>query len=164
MLLKFQSLKARKRPEKLVEFHLGERSFAVDAEKVVEVAAAKSLVSVPAENGAVLGVVNVRGNVIPVGDIRPRLGLRVAEIGLFSRVIILDVEGLYVGLFADRVSNRLITPEESAWTTPSEAAGDGQPELRGVVHLDEQEIPVIDSERVFSPAEKSALENVTKSF
>jgi len=163
MLIKFQSLKARKRPKKLVELRLGTHAFAVDAEQVIEVVGARNLVTVAEGTASILGVVNVRGNVIPVGDIRPRLGLPLAEIDLSSRVIILDAAGLYLGLFADSVGNRLIEPDDNAWITDKEPTPD-LPPLRGFVHLDAGDIPVIDCEQVFTAEEKSALENVTKSF
>lgn len=154
-----EKIKSAKVPLKLVEFSLGEKLFGLDAEKVAEVVNAKNIMTVADSNDFVVGVVNVRGKIIPVGEIRPKLGIKTSPISLETRIIVFD--GLFSGFLVDSAKNRLLDAKD--WS-PEISESVGAIALCGTIELEDRQVFVFDSESVFSETEKNALENVLKNF
>ena len=76
----------------------------------------KAVPNVPAD---ILGVINVRGEIIPVMDLRKKIGLPQRTYTKFDVIVILETEGQSLGLLADEVQDVVPLPEESAGDVPS---------------------------------------------
>ncbi len=87
-----------------VTFFIGEELYGVDIYKVREVIKLISITSVPRSTEYVVGVINLRGQVIPVIDLRLRFSLTAKEYDKHTRIIICDVKGKKVGMIVDKMN------------------------------------------------------------
>ena len=104
-------------------FGLGAEEYGVAIGKVQEIIAAVAVTAVPAMPAFALGVINLRGKVVPVIDLRQKLGMRSTDVTPESCIVITRTANLGVGLLVDRVSEVLTV--QSANIEPPPATGSG---------------------------------------
>ena len=97
----------------LVTFKLDNEEYAVDILKVQEINRLKEFTRVPNSPPYVEGVINLRGKVIPVVNLRKRFGFAGKEYDEWSRIMIMDIHGIRLGLVVDSVSEVLRIPSVS---------------------------------------------------
>lgn len=125
-----QSSKARPDPKRsLVGFTLGDVEYAVPISAVREIVNALPMTPVPNAPLAILGVADHRGEVVPVVDLRARLGLPALVAQRRAKWILIEVQGRTVGLVVDRVTEVFGTEGERLRPAPEFGAGD---ETRGI--------------------------------
>ncbi|MBQ3643073.1 MAG: chemotaxis protein CheW [Candidatus Riflebacteria bacterium] len=97
------------RKEKFFSFSMGDKAFVVPAVDVAEVAAFSSLIEIPTNSEIVSGVVNVRGTVIPIINLRKRLGLpKDFEIESKTKAIYFKPkQDFFIGMIVDNIDFRL---------------------------------------------------------
>lgn len=84
-----------------VIFRTEDREFGIDIDKVKTIEKITAITRVPGAQDFVMGVINLRGEVIPVFDARKRMGLKEREFDKESRIIILSIDDMEVGITAD---------------------------------------------------------------
>ena len=89
---------------RFVAFRLGEETFCVDVLRIQEVIRETEITPVPGAPGFVLGIINLRGNVVTIVDGRKRFDLQATETDDNSRILILESETETTGLLVDSVS------------------------------------------------------------
>lgn len=146
---------------KAVVFRLGSEIYGVDVRQVQTIERMLPLTRVPRTPAFVKGVINLRGNVLPVIDLRERFGLEPAEYTEETRIITVKVEQIEVGLIADK-ANDIIDLNEQQIETPPEVVGGIQAKyLRGVAKLDDGRLLVmLNLEQVLRKDEIVQLENI----
>ena len=118
-------------------FKLGNEVLAIDVAKVREVLDFTTITKIPRTPDFMRGVINLRGSVVPIVDLRRRFDLPPLEAAGARRVLILAVAGGKTGFMVDRVSEIIKVPAEAIRPTPELSAE--QIRLIGrVVNLDEQ--------------------------
>ena len=143
--------------QQLVVFMLNEESYGVDVSAVREIIRLQEITRVPRTPEFVEGVINLRGRIIPVVDLRKRFGFAAAEQTQESRIVVVDTVGQDVGMVVDAVTEVLritgiaVEPPSSVMT---QANADY---LRGIVQLQERLIILLELGRVLSVAEQAAL-------
>ena len=103
------------------------------------------------------GVINLRGEIIPIVDLRVRFGLTLPELGLNSRVIIVEVGEALVGMLVDAVVEVLRIPVSAIEPPPPITKSVDSYYLAGVAKLDERLIVLLNLERTLSPEEEKEL-------
>lgn len=98
---------------KIVAFQLGEEEYGIDIQFVQSIETIKHFTRVPNAPEYVEGVINLRGNVTPVIDLRRRLNLAKAAHTDNTRVIITKYEEIELGLIVDKISDVIDVAEES---------------------------------------------------
>jgi purine-binding chemotaxis protein CheW len=88
----------------LVSFTLDDVEYGIDILQVHEILRIPEITRLPNTPKFICGVINLRGNVIPVVDVRERFGFRKAAVTDESRIIVIESEGKQIGLFVDNVS------------------------------------------------------------
>jgi purine-binding chemotaxis protein CheW len=96
--------------QQLVLFDLASEHYAIDSMNVREIIRMQAITKIPGAPASVEGVINLRGKVTPVMDLRKRLGLVVGEESKETRIVVVEVEGQDVGLIVDGVSEVLRIP------------------------------------------------------
>jgi len=144
----------------LVTFRLGKEEFSMDILKVQEIIRHMDLTRVPRTPDFVDGVINLRGRVIPVLDLRKRFGLPEGERTNETRIIVVDVDNRTVGLKVDAVSEVLRLPADTVEPPPSLVTGIESDYIRGVGKLDGRLIILLDVAKILTRTEKDALGNV----
>ena len=144
----------------LVTFRLGKEEFSMDILKVQEIIRHMALTRVPRSPDFIDGVINLRGRVIPVLDLRKRFGLPEGEKTNETRIIVVDVDNRTVGLKVDAVSEVLRLPADTVEPPPSLVTGVESDYIRGVGKLDKRLIILLDVAKILTCTEKDALGNV----
>jgi purine-binding chemotaxis protein CheW len=129
-----------------VVFKVGGVSYALPAEEVLQLESYSGATAVPSARGFVKGVIQLRGRVVPVVDLRARFGLPPAEPTLESRVVVAEKDGRCVALLADSAREVLrIAPAQRM--PPPRLVGDNG-FVRSVVQLEGRTILVLDLDKV----------------
>ena len=144
-------------PLQLVSFRLAEEEYAFDILTVREVNRMMEITHVPRAPGFIEGVVNLRGNVIPVIDLRKRFGLPEREPDKSTRIVVCDVDSRVVGFIVDTVTEVLRIHADTV-EPPGDIAGIDAEYIRGVGKIEERLLILLDVSRVLTPREKEILE------
>ncbi len=141
----------------LVVVRLDRERYGVPIEHVHEIIRMQEVTRVPRAPGFVEGVINLRGQVIPVIDLRRRFGLPTAERDGACRIVVVEMNGARVGVVVDAVLEVMRIPE-SATVPPEEILAASQVAfLRGVAKHGDGLILLLDLQRVLEVHEQQAL-------
>lgn len=141
----------QKQEEKLetwVTFELAGEFFGLPVTHVQEILRVTGITRVPHAPGAVRGVTNMRGKVLPVVDLRVRLGLREKEIDGHSRILVVSSKGRYMGLLVDSVQQVLRLARSKIQPPPPDVMTHQSDYILGVYHLDEALVILLEVDRV----------------
>ncbi|HHT48636.1 MAG TPA: chemotaxis protein CheW [Firmicutes bacterium] len=142
----------------IIVFKLGEEEFGVNILQVREIEKLdQGITRVPRAPHFVEGIINLRGEIIPIVDLRARFGLTLPELGLNSRVIIVEVGEALVGMLVDAVEEVLRIPVSAIEPAPTITKGVDSYFLAGVAKIDERLVVLLNLERTLSPEEEKEL-------
>lgn len=148
----------------ILTFTLGEEVFAVDISKVREVLEYTDVTRVPRTPTFMLGVINLRGSVVPVVDMRRKFGMQPSEKTVNTCVIIVEInqggEVAVMGALADSVKE-VITLEHNQIEPPPKIGTNLRSEfLRGMGKQEDHFIMLLDIDKIFSNEEMTALQEL----
>ena len=141
----------------LVSFKIGEEEFGVEILKVQEINRIAEITRVPNTASHIDGVINLRGKVIPIVDLRTRFGLSRKEHDKITRIVVVELNGTVVGFVVDAVSEVLRIPRSVTEPPPGMIAGVGAEYIDGVGKLDDRLLILLNLERVFNVEEAASL-------
>ena len=141
----------------LVTFALGNEDYAVDILKVQEINRMKEITRVPNSPDYVEGVINLRGKVIPVVSLRRKFGLEDRENDTQSRIMIMDIQGITMGLIVDAVSEVLRVPASIVEPTPPMTSNISTEFIKGIAKLEDRLIILLDMDRLIGKSDETAL-------
>ena len=141
--------------EQIVVFEVEAERYGVPIGAVQEIIRTPAITLVPRAPVHVAGVINLRGRVIPVIDLRLRFGLPPREAGRDSRVVVLDVDGQTVGAWVDSVSEVRRIAADAIEAPGATLASEGA-HLRAIAKVDEKLIILLHLDRVLEPPQLSA--------
>lgn len=141
----------------LVTFCLDNEEFAIDILKVQEINRMMEITKVPKSPDFVEGVINLRGKVIPIVDLRKRFGLEIAEYTKKTRIVVVDIEGKIVGLIVDSVSEVLRLPSDTIEPTPFMVTDINSEYIQGVGKLEDRLLILLNLNNLFSKREGKEL-------
>lgn len=136
----------------LVTFGLGSEEFGVDILAVQEINRMMELTRVPQSPEDVEGVINLRGKIIPVIDLRRRFGMPACERSESSRIIVVEVGGRVLGFTVDRVQEVLRIESGIVEPAPAMVCSIDSDYLAGVGKLSDRLIILLDLEKLFQNA------------
>lgn len=143
-------------PLQLVTFGLGTEEFGVDILAVQEINRMMDLTRVPQSPPDVEGVINLRGKIIPVLDLRKRFGMPITEHSEQSRIIVVEVLGRTLGFIVDRVQEVLRIESSIVEPAPAMVCSIDSDYIAGVGKLDTRLLILLDLERLFQNAAQGA--------
>jgi purine-binding chemotaxis protein CheW len=143
------------RAQSFVVFRLGGEGYAIEVMRVQEVLDMKSLTEVPGGPKFLLGVINLRGHVVPVYDLRLPFGLsKDTKPARAPCVLIVESsvgqDDQITGLLVDRVSDVLEFSPEEVQPAPQLGLGKASPYVRGLIRHQDAFLLVLDVDRIFS--------------
>jgi purine-binding chemotaxis protein CheW len=142
---------SKKQLEKeLVLFELGKEIYGVDISVVIEIIRMQPITKVPKAPVFVEGVINLRGKVIPIVDMRKRFGLPKAEQNKDNRIMVLDSGGQNVGIIIDAVTEVLRIPSDSVEPPSDIIVSAASDYLLGITKHDKNMIILLDMDRVLA--------------
>ena len=131
----------------LVTFSLGEE-YGVPISQVQEIVRVGGITMVPNSPPYMEGVINLRGRVLPVLNLRKRLGLSAKEISGASRIVVTEIGNKVIGLLVDAVSHVIKIPPESVEPAPEEVLEIDTDYITGVGKLKDMMIILLDLEKL----------------
>lgn len=140
---------------KIVIFTIGAKEYGVEISQVRQVIRKGSVVSIPDAADFVEGIIGLHGKVIPLVNLRKKLGIEGALEGSWNRIIITHLEGHPIGAIVDKVVE-VINLEPSAITAPDEVLKDAA-YLVGVAKLGKRMVLIMDIEKVLSGEDKAKV-------
>lgn len=142
----------RDRSQSFVVFRLGKEGYALEVMRVQEVLDMQSLTEVPGGPKFLLGVINLRGHVVPVYDLRMPFGSpKESKPSQAPSVLIVESSDSQItGLVVDRVSDVLEFSPEEVQPPPQLGLGKATPFVRGLIRHQDGFLLVLDVDRVFS--------------
>jgi purine-binding chemotaxis protein CheW len=133
----------------MVSMRCGSVTFAVPIGAVREIVMVPEITPVPETGPFVRGVINLRGRILPVLDLAPRLGLGEGPAPSHGRILVVEHDREHpVGLLVDDASEVLRVPE-GAIAAPPQLAGGATSAVSGVARLPDRLLLVLDLDRVF---------------
>lgn len=146
---------------KVIVFKLSNEEYGVEVDKVRTIERMMPMTRVPKTPVFVKGVVNLRGIVVPVIDLRERFGLPQSEYTTDTRMIIVSVNDLEVGLIVDAASDVVDIDKDSITAPPEVVGGIRAKYLQGVAKLgDDRLLVMLNLSEVLNKAEIVQLENI----
>lgn len=141
----------------LVSFNLEKEEYGVDILKVREINKMMQLTKVPNSPYYVEGVINLRGKIIPVIDLRTKLGMNKKEYDKNTRIIVVEVEDKTLGFIVDQVSEVLRIPKSVTEAPPELVSGVDSEYITSVGKLDDRLLILLDLNKVFTNEQKEML-------
>ena len=141
----------------LVTFSVSDEEFGVDILKVQEIIRPMEITKVPKAPDFVEGVINLRGKVIPIIDLRKRFGIATREHDKNTRIIVIEINNMIVGFVVDSVSEVLRIPANTVEPPPPVVAGLESEYISGVGKLEDRLLILLDLDRLLSSEEQEAL-------
>lgn len=139
----------------LVAFQLDREEFGIPISQAREVVRVTELTRVPEAPPHIRGVVNLRGRVLPVVEIRSRLGLRPLEPGPKTRIVVVESGGRTLGLLVDSVNQMLKVRADTVLPPPPDVLSASTDYVTGVAHAGSRLVILLDLDRVLLLAESS---------
>ena len=144
--------------KQVVSFKLGPEEYGVDIAQVQEINRMVAVTHVPRAPVFMEGVINLRGQLIPIIDLRTRFGMPRAEQTKNTRIVVTEVGGKRIGMVVDSVSEVLRLPVDAIEPAPDMIAGIDTDYIRGVGKVDDRLIILLDLTKIITGAEKRELE------
>jgi purine-binding chemotaxis protein CheW len=136
-----------------LSFTLGDEQYGVDILKVQEIRGYDQVTRVPDAPDYIKGVINLRGTIVPVIDLRLKLRLDNARYDAFTVMIVLNVEQRVVGIVVDSVSDVIELSAEHIRPTPEFGAAVDTRFINGIGTQDERMLILLDIETLLDTAE-----------
>ena len=136
-----------------VVFSINQQIFGIEILKIKEVLNYRKITPLPQVEGLVRGIINLRGAIIPVFDLREKFNLPAKEYTRFHVIIVVEIAGRVMGVIVDEISDVMdILPEEFQ-TTENLPSNLRREYLKGVGKKQDEMIIFLDMDRLLSPEE-----------
>jgi len=143
--------------QQLVVFDLAGESYGINIAAVESIIKMQSITQLPQAPYYVKGVTNLRGTVLPVIDLRLRFGLEAQEVNRQTRIIIVSMGTLKVGVVVDGVSEVLRVQDENIGPLPPMVSTVNSAFLKGIVRLENRLIILLELGKVLDLEEQKSL-------
>ena len=141
----------------LISFSVGEEEYGLELLCVKEVIRMREITWLPKAPPCVKGIINLRGDVIPIVDLREKFGLVAQEQTAMTRIIVVEVEGRPVGMVVDSASQVVRVATDQFEPPPPMMGMAAQGFITGVGKLDGKLIITLDVDRILSTEEMSQI-------
>jgi purine-binding chemotaxis protein CheW len=143
--------------QQFVVFSLDDENYAVDIATVESIIKMQEITAVPHSPAYVMGVTNLRGSVIPVMNLRRRLNLPSQDNTDDTRIMVVIMDGVKIGMVVDDVSEVMRFAEESIEPPPDMVLTDRSRFLKGIAKVDNHMIILLNLDEVLAAEEKAVL-------
>jgi len=141
----------------LVTFQLGEELYGINIMDVKEIVRVQAIRAIPNAPSYVEGIFNLRSEIIPIINLHRRFHLKKLKTSeedeLLSGFVILDIDGMKLGIIIDRISRVITIEKEDVQPPPQMLTGIGAEYIQGVVRQEEGYLIILDIRDLFNPKE-----------
>ena len=143
--------------QQFLSFQLGAEEYGIDILRVQEIRAYETATRIPNTPAFIKGVINLRGIIVPVVDLRMKFGLASAEYNEVTVVVVLNVADRTIGIVVDKVSDVLSLAPGDIRPAPEFTAKVENAFVRGLATIDERMLIIADIERLMTGADMALV-------
>lgn len=143
-------------------FRLGEEEYGIEILKVQEIRGYDAVTSIANTPDFIKGIINLRGTIVPIIDMRIKLGLKTVEYNQFTVVIILNVATHVIGLVVDAVSDVTLLAAEQIRPAPDLGMTLNTAYITGLGTIDHRMIILVDIEKFMSSDDMALIERAVE--
>lgn len=148
------------RRNEFLTFVLGNEEYGIEILKVQEIRGYETATAIANTPEFIKGVLNLRGVIVPIVDLRLKFNLGKAEYNDFTVVIILNVDGRVVGIVVDSVSDVITLPHESIRPAPEFSSALDTSYIMGLGTIEQRMLILMDIEKLMSASEMALRDPV----
>ncbi len=142
----------------LVSFKIGDEEFGVDILSVQEINRMSQITKVPNTPEFIEGVINLRGRIVPVIDLRVKLGMVRKDHGKDTRIVVVELKGKTMGFIVDEVNEVLRISKDITEAPPDIVGGVNSEYITSIGKLDDRLLILLDLEKILSFSEMNLVE------
>ena len=158
-ITKNNSSKSESATERYLEFNLGPEPYGIPLLSVKEVITLPETTRIPNAPSYYIGIMNLRGQIISIIDLRKKLGINPQEVNE-EAVVIIEIEGMGIGLVVDSINKVLNIPLEQLKAVPEVSSQVNSKYIIGVFSADTKLVVILDLEKVLNISEISQLKKI----
>ncbi len=143
-----------------VTFKLAGETYGINVMQVQEVLRYSEIAPVPGAPPYVLGIINLRGNVVTVIDTRHRFGLNSGELTDNTRIVIIEADNHVVGILVDSVAEVVYLRQSEMETAPNVGNDESAKFIQGVCHKNDELLILVELDKLLTNEEWAELESV----
>ncbi|WP_439135660.1 chemotaxis protein CheW [Pseudomaricurvus sp.] len=143
-----------------VTFKLAGETYGVNVMQVQEVLRYSEIAPVPGAPSYVLGIINLRGNVVTVIDTRHRFGLDGGELTDHTRIVIIEADKHVVGILVDSVAEVVYLKESEIETAPNVGNEESAKFIQGVCHKNDELLILVELDKLLTDEEWAEIDDV----
>ncbi|GAA5158212.1 chemotaxis protein CheW [Viridibacterium curvum] len=155
-----QPIQAAGHSGEYLTFTLGQEEYAIDILKVQEIRGYDSVTRIAGAPAFIKGVINLRGTIVPIIDLRIKIGVGDADYNAFTVVIIMHVGGRVVGAVVDGVSDVMALASDGIKPAPEFSSSVGAEYIAGLASVGERMLIVLDIERMMMSSDMCLIDSV----
>ena len=148
--------------DKYLTFHIGTEDYGISIAYVTEIIGIQSITEIPEMPDFIKGVINLRGKVIPVMDVRTRFKLSPREYDERTCIIVVEIDDTSVGLVVDAVNEVADIPEDQV-EAPPKSKRKGGSYIQGIGKIDKEVKILLDVNRILYDEELESITETAKS-
>lgn len=145
---------------KVIVFQLKEQKYGVDIQHVRSIERLVDVTEVPGTSDFIKGVINLRGDITPIVDLKERLQIGGKNFSNETRVLIVDVNNVQVGLIVDSATDVIDIDSNVIEDSPKIIGGVNEAFIKGVAKLDSKLLILLDFERILNLDEINEVQEV----
>ncbi len=149
----------------LVTFQLGKETYGIDIMDVKEIQRLQETRPIPNAPSYVEGIFKLRNDIIPVVNLHKRFHIKKTETSeedsILSGIIILDIDGMRIGIIIDRVARVVTVEYDQIQPPPQIISGIGAEYIQGVVRQEEGYLIILNIRKLFSPKELQQIDKLS---
>lgn len=143
-----------------VIFNLGSEQYGVDIMKVKEISEFKESTKVPSSPYFIDGIINLRGEIIPIVNLKKRFNIDNNDVNSDTRILVINLNNKNVGFVVDEASQVLRINDDDIDPAPEIIAGIDRQYITGVGKVEEKIIILLDLEKILTDKEKIQLKEM----
>lgn len=136
-----------------VTFRLADETYGINVMRVQEVLRYNEIAPVPGAPAYVLGIINLRGNVVTVIDTRDRFGMPPGEVTDNTRIVIIESDSQVIGIMVDAVAEVVYLKQSEIETAPNVGNDDTSRFIQGVCHKNDELLILVDLDKLLTEDE-----------
>jgi purine-binding chemotaxis protein CheW len=144
---------------KYLTFSLGKEFYGIEIRYVTEIIGLQPITEIPELPEYIKGIINLRGKIIPVMDVRLRFQKPFREYNDRTCVIVIDIRDIAIGLIVDSVAEVMNIPEDDIATVPNVTKGVNR-YIKGIGKVGTEVKLILDSDKLLTETEAESLGNI----
>lgn len=146
--------------DKYLSFRLGAEEYAIEIQHIIEIIVMQEITKVPDMPDFIIGVINLRGNVISVMDIRRRFNLETRDYDDRTCIIVVSINNISIGLIVDTVNEVVDIPESQIDPPPKTHSGIRSNYIQGMGKIGDKVKILLDIEKILYEEELEQIQQI----